>query len=404
MSSHKLDEEDKEHDAFVKPPTDSCVSQHLPSPPSPHLHHIRQSDSGICLTSRNTPSPLQDHDKTELQFCHGRVSPCESEQQRAVSPSNSTRSPRPRAGQYLKLGNSFLSNDSRSSTPDMSTTPQPWMTRRSSDSMASDSFVCQTKCVVLQFLHQSTNEEKLLHMSHNCMSTTSESETRFLSHAEELRWKWQSRRSQSTPFSTHRKSRSRPLVRAKSSVCVTDVKDSNRTRNLQPKARKTGLRKSTPGKSTGVKQRPPRYSPIEGTSRSNLIQRASDSTDSENGTYFSDADDELDTSFDSSHHGSTTSATFKNRLAHLHYQQQTSINTLPTVESETESMAEMELHAAEETLPHVVDDGTASSILSLDMISLEQEPVSPTTVYARVNDFLVYVSQSVKCLFEHLLI
>ena len=131
-----------------------------------------------------------------------------------------------------------------------------------------------------------------------------------------------------------------------------------------------------------------RHSPVETPTEVGLIRSVSENTEnSEGGTYVSDADDELDTSFDSSMQGSTTSISFRNKLAQFH--QQVHTNRLPTVHSEAESVVEGQLSAAEESF---VDDSSPLPFLNLG--SIQQQTVSASSHYDRVNDYLDRMSDS----------
>ena len=74
---------------------------------------------------------------------------------------------------------------------------------------------------------------------------------------------------------------------------------------------------------------------------------------------------------------------------------------MSTLHSESESVAgESLVNVAEECMADPLDDEAASSILSLDMISVEQQPVSPATQYARVNEYLVQMSETSAAAFQ----
>ena len=391
-----------------KTPDDDPAGDMKPQSPQvsmPHVSHIPQSDSGICLTPQSSVSspqqaqtPHQADETQDSQNCSGPLPPVPSvgcpanPTQSFHHGSSPTSSPKhaDSSTKRLQVGNipSSHSRSPGSGTPDQFGLSQSSSCGRSSSSQSSDNFNHQTKYLVLQFLQELTSEQHMLQWSHNSLSTTSESDPRFKSHAQRLRRQWQDSRAMSSPTPPRPKSRARPLAKTQGSRSSPNLKDANFFKDMPP-ARTTRVRR--PPAPKAVKPRAGKRSPMlprqtsspRRAAQADLLRSVSQSTEnSEHGTYHSDADDELDASFDSSHQGSVTSHHLRNRLTRFHN------NRLPTLHSESESAAGSVVGVAEECTADAVDDGTASSILSLDMINLEQQPVSPDTRYARVSEYL----------------
>ena len=410
--------QDHQHTSGDKTLYDDPPSDKPPSPQvsATQIGHMPQSDSGICLTPQSQGSVLspqqtqtvhqsddvrEDRSPVPLPQVDNSSNPTHN-LQRSPSPASS-----PRLTDSMKHSHQFgnvTSSDSRSSPPDHSKAFQSPRLGKYSSSQSSDSldFARKAKYLVLQFLHHSTNEPHLLHLSQNSLSTTSESEPRFRSRAHMLRQQWKNNRVQSSPTSPNPRTRARPLAKTKVSRSSPNLKDANFFKDVLPVQTGRVRRPQTPkvAKAKSGKRSPKLRRQV--SPQANLIRSVSENTEnSECGTYEydSDADDELDASFDSNHQGSVTSIHLRSRLAHLHEQMHK--NRMSTVLSESESVAgESLVNVAEECMADPLDDEVASSILSLDMISLEQQPVSPATQYARVNEYLVQMSETSAAAFQ----
>ncbi|KAK7108496.1 hypothetical protein V1264_016231 [Littorina saxatilis] len=363
----------------------------------------RQNQSDLHPASHGLSS--QKEDETQVKDNHEEVPfmpRLVTEGPSSSSPSLNSSSSSLRQGsnsptKHLRVG-SNASGDSRS----LSSNPQdhPKLARSPRHgAMSPDDFAHQTKCLVLHFLHETTSEQHLLHLSQTSLSTTSESEPRFRSYAETLRRRWQENRSQSSPTSPHIQQWPKPLAKTKGSRSSPNLKDANFFKDV-PEVKNTRARRlkgkfSRPTKSSRRSPKPPRQSPVQLLRRESLVRSVSQTTDnSEHGPDDSDADDELDSSFDSSHQGSTTSLSFRNRLAHYHQQR------LPTVHSESESLGDSSLITADEGALSDTEVGKASPILSLDMINVEQRAVTPIAQYARVNQYLVQMNEESNASFQ----
>ena len=196
----------------------------------------------------------------------------------------------------------------------------------------------------------------------------------------------------------------RPLAKTKGSRSSPNlVKDAGFFQDVPPvwtAARRKFRRSQT---SKAAKAKPHKSSPKlplrQLSAQASLVRSVSENTDnSEHGTYDSDADDELDTSYDSSHQGSVTSLHFRSRLASLHEQMHK--HRMTTLVSESESAAESVVSVAEEYTADPLEDEAAASILSLDMINVEQQLVSPATQYARINEYLVQMGETSTAAFQ----
>ncbi|XP_076445574.1 uncharacterized protein LOC143283275 [Babylonia areolata] len=252
-----------------------------------------------------------------------------------------------------------------------------------SSSPSPDDFTFQTKYLVLHFLHQSTTDGHLIPLSQNSVSTTSESEPRFRSYAQRLRQQWQRNRSQSSPTSPQRRTRPKS-TKLKGSKSSPDLKkDVHFFKEVRPQRKPKAKQSQPPKAARGGGGRKSSNQSVT-TAAAAFIRSVSENTEnSETGTYMSDADDELDTSFDSSQQGSTTSVSLRNRLAHYHTQAFRS--SLPTVQSETESVTEVPLSVAEESM---VAEDSPLPIMDLSANSTDHQPVLTADQYVRVTDYL----------------
>ncbi|XP_076466186.1 uncharacterized protein LOC143297653 [Babylonia areolata] len=270
---------------------------------------------------------------------------------------------------------------------------------KSSGSLQSDSLACQTKFLVLQFLHESMNEESVLHLSQSSFSNTSESEPRCMSHAERLRQQWQNSNCSQSSSTTFHSDQSRPKskVKLKSSKTCHIAKDGSRFQDVAKQTKPSRNRKRVSSRTTVVTESNESQT-LTGTSAAHaccldkLIRSVSETNENgDNGSYFGDADDELGASFDSSQQGSVTSCYFRERLALFHKHHHPNRPT-STPKDQTECVV-CDV-ANDRCEAHAMDDDSASSILSLDMINIEQQPLSPSTQCARVGDYLLQMSQT----------
>ncbi|KAL8613697.1 hypothetical protein ACOMHN_029789 [Nucella lapillus] len=358
-----------------KPP----LSQTPPSPP----RQLPQSDSGISLT------PLSQASVLSPQQTVAEVSEDYKESDLGSGPpppsSLSGVSPAPMQHEESAAASSLHPGTIPGGED---TSPSPDHGRRMSAhsgkcSPSPDDFTYQTKYLVLQFLHQSTTESHLLPLSHNSLSTTSESEPRFRSYAQRLREQWQKNRSQSSPTSPESRSRRR-RAKLKGSRSSPNLKDAHFFKDMPPQRKPRPRQPPPPKAARGGRKTSsnlPKLSPAQAVAAASLIRSVSETTDnSETGTYTSDADDELDTSFDSSQQGSTTSVSLRNRLAHNH--RQAFRTSLPTVQSETESVVEVPLGVAEES---IVTEGTPLPIMDMSTNSMDHQPVSTADQFVRLR-------------------
>ena len=198
--------------------------------------------------------------------------------------------------------------------------------------------------------------------------------------------------------------RVRPLAKTKGSRSSPNLlKDAGFFQDVPQVRTATGRKFRRSQTSKAAKAKPGKSSPKlplrQLSAQASLVRSVSENTDnSEHGTYDSDADDELDTSYDSNHQGSVTSLHFRSKLASLHEQMHK--HRMTTLVSESESAVESVVNVAEEYTADPLEDEAASSILSLDMINVEQQQVSPATQYARVNEYLVQMGETSAAAFQ----
>lgn len=378
----------------------------LDAAPSRQIAH---SDSGIVVSPLSpanngslpqSPALLTPEDNNEAGEDGKEVveSPAQAV---AVDPASSSRTrPSPRKSDCHHQKGSLTTP--RLSSPrkerQKSKSPRPHL-HHSKSKASPDSFAYETKYVVLQFLQQATNEQNIC-LSQTSLSTPSESDSQWKGHSrtQRLRASWQHNRSSSLPTSPRR--HTSPLAKTKGNRSSPDLKDVNFFQNVSPVQSKGKMPLIRPFRKT--KSSPKKQSSLSDSTlkTSEYVRSVSNYTEnSEAGTYNSDADDELDTSFESSQQGSVTSHSLRNKLAYIHAER------LPTVPSEAESLAEPEYPQTasvsesvitHESLGFAVNDALSAQddALSLDMIHLDDANMAPVDAFNRVHHYLAQMGDS----------
>ncbi|KAK7480769.1 hypothetical protein BaRGS_00028030 [Batillaria attramentaria] len=390
--------------SFSQSPGSNTISGDVNSPPSPahpNTSHLPHSDSGIVV-SPQTPASQISTSESPLTHSPDASGAIAANAGAPHDDSNSSQkgfpvvvSPAPFSGANISPSASpHLNSNSleyfsktcldspRMGQQKLKRSPRHSHSHHSNGRKSPGNFTYETKYVVLQFLQRTTSERGAMGLSQSSLSN-SESEKRWKGHprAQKLRSSWQDRRSSSLPTSPRRSPR--PLAKTKGNRSSPDLKEANFFQEVSPSPSQEKLPMEG-RKGLNLPRRKGRHQ----TRRMELIRSVSDYTEnSESGTYNSDADDELETSFDSSHHGSVVSQSLKEKLLTIHAER------LPTVPSEAESMAEYagsvsESTVTQESLGFTVNEHLAGDVLSLDMIQIEDTPVSPLTRFGRVSNYL----------------
>lgn len=271
------------------------------------------------------------------------------------------------SGNDIPAGSTFTSHQTDNNlTPEYGgQSPSSGDSQPIGDPVLDDTFMKKTKYVVLQFLQQTASEQNVLRHSQTSLSNISESEhhLKIKNQTQKIRQRWQDNKSQSVPSSPGG-SKPHPLSRTKDNKSSPDLKDAHFFRVMP-------ITKRTNRKSPATASHDFRPKLLQNVQTEGFMRSISQNTDSsEPSTYNSDADDELDSSFESSQLGSVTSISFKNRLTNVHSER------LPTLPSEAElvDLSGTELFTESENRKTGASTRTEDAI-SPEMIILEDKPL-----------------------------